>query len=576
MSYFKLPKKSELNTVIASFSKKEKNIFTILVIMLALSTLFILQGINKHFMVSVPTRGGTLSEGIVGVPRFINPILAFSDADKDMSSLIYSGLIRKDTNGILVPDLADKYEISEDKLTYVFTLRSGVSFHDGEPLTADDVLFTIEKVKDSIIKSPEKNRWDGVTAEKIDDSTIQFTLRQPYASFLNNTTLGILPEHIWNNSPIELNAGNTNPIGSGPFMIKSLNRKETGIINQYELVPFKLFTTGAPYLENIFVKFYDNQDEAIQALKNGDITQLSSLDPEKITSLEKSNYRIETSVLPRVFGLFFNHNQNQIFLNKTVVNAINDAIDKDRIVEEVLYNYGISVNNPIPRALASYSSLSSPTSKSRKEILEQVEASLAKDGWTKNDEGFLQKIVTANGKKTTSLLEFSISTGNAEELAKSAELIQEDLAKVGIKVEVKTFEVGNLNQGVIRPRKYDALLFGQIINRESDLFAFWHSSQRKDPGLNVASYTNAKVDKILEDAFVTLDEASREKKYAEFEAEIKKDMPAVFLYSPKFIYIVSKDLKGLNMEHLISTSERFNNVSQWYTKTDNVWKIFAK
>ena len=145
-----------------------------------------------------------------------------------------------------------------------------------------------------------------------------------------------------------------------------------------------------------------------------------------------------------------------------------------------------------------------------------------------------------------------------------------------MKVDVKTFEVGNLNQSVIRPRKYDALLFGEIINHESDLFAFWHSSQRKDPGLNVAMYTNAKVDKILEDASITIDEQQRIKKYAQFEAEVKKDMPAIFLYSPNFIYVVSQNLKGLSILNITSPKDRFSNVYLWYTETENVWKIFAK
>ena len=129
---------------------------------------------------------------------------------------------------------------------------------------------------------------------------------------------------------------------------------------------------------------------------------------------------------------------------------------------------------------------------------------------------------------------------------------------------------------MIRPRKYDALLFGEVINHESDLFAFWHSSQRNDPGQNIAMYTNAKVDKILEDTFTILDQNARIKKYAEFESEIEKDMPAVFLYSPDFIYVISRDLKGLSMDHIISSSDRFSNVYSWYLKTDNVWKIFSK
>ena len=158
----------------------------------------------------------------------------------------------------------------------------------------------------------------------------------------------------------------------------------------------------------------------------------------------------------------------------------------------------------------------------------------------------------------------------------AANLIKKDLEAIGMKVDVKTFEIGNLNQSVIRPRKYDALLFGQIINNESDLYAFWHSSQRNDPGLNVAMYTNAKVDKILEDAFVATDPVSRVKKYAEFEEEIKKDMSAVFLYSPSFIYVVSKDLKGLSLDHITTLADRFLGVHTWYSETSNVWKIFTQ
>lgn len=146
---------------------------------------------------------------------------------------------------------------------------------------------------------------------------------------------------------------------------------------------------------------------------------------------------------------------------------------------------------------------------------------------------------------------------------------------IGIKVDVKTFESGNLNQGVIRPRKYDALLFGQIINNESDLFAFWHSSQRIDPGLNIAMYTNSKVDKILEDAYITINKESRINKYTQFETEIKKDSPAVFLYSPSLIYIKKENIEGVNISHVTSPAERWNSVYKWYVDTDNVWKIFT-
>ncbi|MFA5778247.1 MAG: ABC transporter substrate-binding protein [Candidatus Paceibacterota bacterium] len=574
---FKLPKKNEINLVFATFSKKELVVFIALILTLLISTISILESINKSLMVSIPLRGGTISEGIIGTPRFVNPALANSPADQDMVSLIYSGLMRKNPDATLSPDLAEKYEMSKDGLVYTFTLKDKIYFQDGKPVTADDVTFTVNKIKDSIIKSPRKVNWDGVTVTKINDTTIQFTLKQPYPSFLENATLGIMPKSLWENSAIELNNANTNPIGSGPYMIKNIIKESTGVISSYELVSFKKFILGEPYIKTINLHFYSNEDDLIKALENKEVDQISSITPLNADILKERNYQIESLVLPRIFGLFFNQNQNQLFTDRVITKAIDQAIDKDRIVREMLFGYGVAIDDPIPPNMIAYQKLAGETNISREEILKNVQNNLAKDGWTKGADGFLQKTTTGkNKKKTTTTLQFSISTGNAPELAKTAELIKQDLLTVGMKVDIKTFEIGNLNQSVIRPRKYDALLFGQIINHETDLSAFWHSSQRKDPGLNVAMYTNAKVDKILEDAAITINEQSRIKKYAQFEDEIKKDMPAVFLYSPNFIYVVAKDLKGTSINHIISPTDRFSNIYSWYVKTENVWKIFSK
>ena len=574
----KLPKRFELNAVFSVFSKREWHIFIVLLVVLVISTLAILQNINQSFMTSVPMRGGEISEGIVGAPRFINPVLAFSDADRDLVALIYSGLMRKAGDGTLVPDLAEKYEMSSDGLSYVFTLKDNIVFHDDTPLTVDDIIFTINTAKDPILKSPRKTAWDGILAEKIDEQTIRFSLKQPYASFLENSTLGILPSHIWGNSPVELNDANTDPVGSGPYRVSSSVKQSSGVIDSIELERFDKFVLGKPYIKNINLNFYTNEEGAKTALEEGGVDQVSSINPANAEILKGKGYQVESSVLPRVFGLFFNQNQNQIFIDKSIIRAIDQAIDKEGIVQDVLSGYGVVIDDPIPPNMVEYQKLEGEVAKTSKtERLDAAREILTKNGWTVGASGFLEKTTTdSKKKKTTTILEFSISTGNAPELAKSAELIKQDLNAIGMKVDVKTFEVGNLNQSVIRPRNYDALLFGQIINHESDLYAFWHSSQRNDPGFNVAMYTNAKVDKILEDAFVTVDEQQRIKKYIEFENEIKKDMPAVFLYSPKFIYVVSKELQQLNMTHIISPRDRFLNVYSWYVKMDNVWKIFAQ
>lgn len=571
----KLPKMEEVEKALSYFSKKEWVAFSVLAVALIFSTLSILQSINKSFLISVPMRGGVISEGIIGTPRFINPILALSDADNDLTTLIYGGLMRKKEDGTITPNLAEKVDISKDGLNYTVTLKDKIFFHDGTKITADDVVFTINAVKDPIIKSPRKGNWDGVTIEKVDDKTIKFTLKQSYASFLENMTLGIMPKDVWNNSPIELNDANINAIGSGPYMISRINKTSTGIIDSYELTAFKNFYPKEPYVENINLHFYQNENDLVTAYKNGSVDQISSVTPEDASSLKEGGARIETAILPRIFGLFFNQNQNQIFTNKNIRSAIDKAINKERIVNEVLKGYGIVIEDPIPPNIIDYQKLNTNNQQTQEDRTKKAEEILAKDGWKIGPSGFLEKTTTVKKKKTNQILEFSISTGNTPDLVRSAELIKEDLRRIGMKVDVKTFEIGNLNQGVIRPRKYDVLLFGQIINHESDLLAFWHSSQRNDPGLNVAMYTNAKVDKILESAFTTVDEKSRIKKYAEFENEIKKDIPAVFLYSPNFIYVVSKKLEGLNIGHIVSPSNRFINSDLWYTEVDNVWKIFV-
>ena len=528
-------------------------------------------------MVNVPLHGGSISEGIIGTPRFINPILANSPVDLDLVSLIYSGLMRKNPDGALSPDLAEKYEMSKDGLTYTFTLKNKIHFQDGEPVTVDDIIFTINEIKDPVIKSPRKIDWDGVTVTKTDDRTIEFSLKKPYSSFLENLTLGIMPQHLWNNSSVELNDANTSPIGSGPYLIKSVSRESSGVINSYELESFKKFILGEPYIKKVNLYFYLNEESLVRTLEDGTVDQISSITPLNADILKERNYQIESAILPRVFGLFFNQNKNHLFTNKVITQAINQAIDKDKIVQEVLFDYGIVIDGPIPPNMIAYQKLSGKNNPDRELILQNVQNSLTKDGWSKGPDGFLQKVITdKNKKKTTTKLAFSISTGNAKELVRTAEIIKQDLLEIGMKVDIKTFELGNLNQSVIRPREYDSLLFGEIINRESDLFAFWHSTQRKDPGLNVSVYTNAKVDKILEEASVMIDEQARIKKYAQFEDETKKDMPAVFLYCPNFIYVISKNLKGFSMDHLISPADRFLNIYSWYTETENVWKIFNK
>ncbi len=589
----KIPTKDETKKAINSFSKKEYIIFIAAFIVLLISTVAIVQKINQQFLVEVPDYGGELIEGVVGSPRFINPLLQFSDTDKDLTALVYSGLLRRLPDGRLIGDLAEKYEVSENGLSYTFTLKDNIYFHDNEPVTIDDVIFTIEKAIDTDIKSPKKVNWEGVEIEKIDQKILRFTLKQPYAPFLENTILGILPMHLWQEIPDSgwnLSDLNINAVGSGPYKISQI-KKKSGLPKQYKLKSFSKFSLGKPYISNIVIKFYSNETELVDALKQGEVEQINSISPENAKMLENSGFNISTTVLPRVFSLFFNQNEAPIFTDKKIIEAFNKAIDKERIIREVLLDYGVSIESPLPPNLIEYANYSSSGKSEIGNSQEEAKKILESSGWKLNEEGIMekekvsavvQKITQQKktvksqtvAKKEVIKLEFSLATSDIPELQKAAQFIKEDLEKIGAKVEIKIYETGSLNQEIIRPRKYETMLFGQIINHESDLFAFWHSSQRNDPGLNIAMYTNSKVDKLLEGILTSLDKKETAKKYLEFESEIKKDLPAVFIYSPEFIYVTKKSLDGISSGNIRSSSDRLAEIYQWNLKKDNVWSFF--
>lgn len=575
------PKKEELSSLkqkiiraINSFSVKETALFVFLSAVFLGSLVGIVWKINNSFMVSVPAKGGEITEGVIGAPRFINPLLAISDADRDIASLVYSGLLRADADGALIPDLASKYEVSEDGRTYLFTLRDDAYFHNGDKVTADDVVFTILKAQDSALKSPKRANWEGVSVEKINDLEVKFALKQAYSPFLENATLGILPKNIWKEAGSEqfsFSEFNVLPIGSGPYKITKVKKNSSGIPSYYELSSFKRFVLGAPYINKIIIRFYPNEEALVSAYKKKEIEGMNAIPPNLAVSLKGDGARIESFPLPRIFGIFLNQNQANIFTDKAVREALDVLVDKDSIIEKVIHGYGLKIDGPIPKGGLGYESAEEKklTAEERvaaaKKILES-----AKWKWNKKTEKWEKKV----GKETR-VLQFSLSTGEAPELKDAALIAKENWALAGIKTEIKIFETGDLNQNIIRPRKYDALLFGEIIGRDSDPFAFWHSSQRLDPGLNIALYTNIKADKLLEDARKINDIEKRAEKYSLFQKEIRADVPAIFLYSPEFIYAVPNGVNGLQVGFITVPSERFLSVNKWFIKTNRVWKIFA-
>lgn len=566
---FSVPRSEELAAVVRSLSPFERVAFLILVALFVGSTVYILSALNRLISVEVPARGGSFVEGVIGSPRFINPLLAISDADRDLTELVYSGLLRALPDGSLIPDLAENYGISENGLSHTFTIKENAEFQDGTPVTADDVLFTIQRAQDPALKSPKRANWDGVVVEKVGEREVRFTLRQPYAPFLENVTMGILPAHIWKDADAEqfaFSQFNIEPVGSGPYRVDKVTRNSSGVPNSYELVPFKHFVLGEPYITRITLRFYANESALTSAYISGNTNALNSVAPERASELTERGGAVIHVPLPRVFGVFFNQNQSSIFTDKVVRTALDVGVNKSDIVAKVLSGYGSAISGPIPPG-----TLSEERGQPTPGNPERMSALLEAAGWKRGEDGVFEKTV----RKQKQRLEFSLATSNVAELRAVGEILRDEWGRGGAKVDLKVFEVSDLNQNVIRPRKYDALLFGEIVGRTPDLFAFWHSSQRNDPGLNIALYANIAADKLLERARVSADRRERLDAYEGFATEVTKDIPAVFLYTPDFIYILPEKVRGVTVGPISISSERFLNVYEWYIETDRVWNFFS-
>jgi peptide/nickel transport system substrate-binding protein len=570
---YNLPFSGRVEFILRSFSPFEKFLFVILILALVLSSLAIVFRVNKLTLAEIPTRGGHIVEGIVRSPWLINPVLATSDADRDVAALIYSGLLRFTPEGEIVSDLADEYRILDDGLSYEFSIRKDATFHDGTPVTAEDVLYTIKQIQNPALKSPKRADWDSVIVEMVSERKVRFALAQPYAPFLENATVGILPKHIWKNiqdDEFALTLYNIEPIGSGPYKIIDTKRNETRVLESYRLEPFENYVLGEPYISKLTLKFYENEEKLIDAFVRGEVTNINGISYEHVPGILEASTHLVQTPLPRIFAVFFNQNEKPDFANKEIRQALELVVNRDQIVKDVLWGYGRAIDGPLPPLLTGEAGASDDTTltRSTSERIKDARELIESLGWELNADGIYED---EEGR----ILSFSLSTSDTPELVRTAELLSESWRELGVNTAVKIFEAGDLNSNVIRPRNYDALLFGEIIDSELDLFAFWHSSQRLDPGLNVALYANIAADNLLEQTRTLSEKEARESLYSEFEKIIDEDMPAIFLYSPDFIYIVSPDIRGLELGWITTPGKRFLNIHEWYIERDLVWKFLA-
>jgi peptide/nickel transport system substrate-binding protein len=519
-----------------------------------------------------PVAGGTVEEGVIGTPRFINPALAVTRADLDLTALVYSGLMKVSKEGVLEPDMAESITVSDDGKTYNVIIRNNVRFHDDTPLTARDVAFTIGLIQNSDLKSPLRGNWSEVTVEEIGEYELNINLSQAYTPFIENFTLGILPKHIWSTIPIEqvpFSAFNTEPIGSGSFMLDTVKKDAVGLISVFAL---KKFTQNNPViLDGITIHFYQNENALVTAFESKEITSTTQLPASSVLALKDNDeYQIISEPLPRVFAVFFNQNRSPALRDTAVRLALSTAVDRQTLVDNALSGFGVPTTYPVPDNHPAVESTSQTEDTSTTTPKERATSILTRAGWVINNTGIWEKRI--NGEVT--LLNLTLKTANTPAFEATTEELARTWRDLGVTVQVEEFEQSDLLQAVIRPRDFESLLFGIDMNRAVDLFPFWHSSQREDPGLNISQYANIEVDRLLERARVATSTDTQITNTKSALAIIARETPAAFLYVPELVYVLESDIKIPITKRISKPQDRFMNADEWNTATDNVWPIF--
>lgn len=572
LTKFNIPSWPRWRALPGTFNRNERLRLIIFFAIFLISSFWLAGNYYFKNSVLVPDYGGTYREALIGSPQYINPILAeTNEVDRDISTLVFSGLVKYDNKGFLKPDIAEKYEIQDGGKNYIFNIRKNIFWHDGKQLSADDIIFTINIIQNPDYKSPLASNWRGVKAEKIDDFTVKFSLNNVFSPFLENLTVGILPKHIWENitpETFQISDHNLNPIGSGPYKSLKIEKDKikTNIITKAELTANNNYYFGKPFIKTISFGFYNSENEAIKALNSGEVDGISYLSPQNKEKISETSINIYNLKIPRYVAAFLNQNKNMAISDIKVRRALAYATDKKQIISEVLKGEADIVDTPILREILGIENFTKVYDFS----LEKAKAELSE--WKdENGDGILEKKISKTDREPTKL-EITISTSDWAELVKIADILKTQWEKIGVKVNLDIQKIGDLTQKTIKPREFDILLFGEILYMDPDPFSFWHSSQKKDPGLNLAMYDNPQADKLLEDARQTHDYKERIKKYDAFQQIITEDIPAIFLFSPHYLYAASSSVRGIEVKNIATPARRFSEIEKWYIKTDRKLK----
>jgi peptide/nickel transport system substrate-binding protein len=511
-----------------------------------------------------PTTGGVYSEGLVGSYGRLNPLLDFfNPADRSVDALLYSGLIKFDGRGLPQGDLAESWGISQDGTVYNFSIRPNAVWHDGEPVTSEDVIFTVELLRDEAFPVPDDQRdfWDQVEVKLLDEKTLQFRLPEAFSPFMDYLAFGVLPKHLLGDmtaDEIVQAPFNLEPVGSGPYQFDHLI-VEDGEIKGVVLNAFEDTYAQRPFIDQVVFRYYPDSAAALSAYEQGDVLGISQVSREVLPQvLGMSGLNLYTGRLPGLTLLYLNLDDPELpfFQDAAIRRALLQGLNRQWMVNNLMDGQAIVADGPIfPGTWAYY------------ENIEHLEydrqaalAALKEAGYTIPAEGGSVR-TSDDGAR----MEFELVYPDTGIFPQLAQTIQDNWRPLGVAVTLKGVSYQELMSDYLEPRTYQAALVDLNLtdSPDPDPYPFWHQAQITG-GQNYAQWDDRQASEYLEQARVETDLGEREKRYRNFQVRFTTEMPALPLFYPVYSYAVDESVQGVRMGPLFSPSDRFNTLRSWY------------
>jgi peptide/nickel transport system substrate-binding protein len=493
----------------------------------------------------------------VGVAGPLNPLFESVDTTRDVDSVIYQGLTTIDPQQNVVGQLATDWTVSPDHLTYTFNIRGGVRWADGQPFSADDVLFTYHVLQDQEYQQPGAEFWRQVGIASGGPGKVLFTLKAPSASFPLALRMGIIPKHVFAGmAPAQIEASpfsGVRAIGTGPFKVAAISSLAINLDRNPYADP-------QPYLDHLVMRTYSAPQAAIRAVLSGAADLVGGLEPQEVATLQG---RPDVSVqdMRTFINAFVSFNAGgsgaPFFADSRVRRALAQAVDRQRIIDDVLASRGDPDPSPIPTADWAFSSVAAGL-----HPYDPVAAAKALDaaGWTAAPGARLRAKAGVPFKVTMVVAE---SYPNSQ----IADAVAGQLLQIGVEVDVKAVAASALVQEYLIGRQYQMALVAFDVGPDPDQYSLWHSGA--DPGTLSFGYSRGwgLIDKDLEDGRAAIDPKARLAAYIDFQMLMVDAAPAIFLYSPHYDYAVSQRVHGVHVNSVIEPSDRFQYVTDWYVNT---------